>query len=250
MVVAYLEEDLRNYIPNIFGLLYNMPDWNDIVRKLNSPNKVVSSSFLDSNLYEIILHAKKGDINALSLLEFFNIIFREICTLPVNCKMQLNDKAIEFLRVLNSDFKNYLGEFAVLDTIIKTNEFKLVNVEASLENGKTSEYLFEKHNSSEKYYVEVLNINLNETHTNLKRTLRRKIVSKVNKKTKNSKHEIIVVPVIWGNIGTLQRLQKAYNEHFEVKYAYEPFAYYGFTDGKSGIIEHRFHRITNFTVNS
>ncbi len=240
-----LREDLQKYLPNLFGLLYIEPDWDSLSQKINNKGIAQTGSYLDSHLYELIAGAKVNDLNALVILEYFDIVFREICTLPEHARKQLNQKALEILRTLTPDFKNYIGELAVLDGILKTGQFRLLQAEASLGNGKSAEYYIENIEQTETYYVEVVNIHLTESHGNLRKTLRRKIVHKINDKRKKVDIEIIVVPVIWASRAMLKKLHDAYNQSFTIKHAYEPFAFSVEPNAITGVGEHRFHRISN-----
>lgn len=243
-----LRDDVADYLPNVLLLIKNEPDWDTISDKLSQSE--VAKHALQSNIYGLISLAEKKDVNALALIEYINILLREINSLPPYLKSQLDYKMNDILtEISDAKFKNYIGELAVLNALMCANQYENVSLEKGLGNGKFADFYLEEVGKDEKYYVEVVNLHLNETHhKNFKKGFRRKVVKKISEKTANSKIEIILIPVIWADIETLRKMQAAYDEGFKVKHVYFPFAFYASTDGKSGILDHHFKRLANLEL--
>ncbi len=242
-----LEDSLKRFVPNIF--LLTEPEWETIGEKINeryekrlavfnasnsdvaasnSPS-ITINSYLDYNFYDVVFKALEGDVRPVSMLDYFNIVFGEIAKiLPPELKGRVNDNMKKLLHTTKPDYMHYIGELAVLDSLMKTGEYDLTGIEVVIVDKKTAEFgLMNKSDGSSKL-VEVYNIHITADTTI--EDLIQKLQWKVDDKSKgDNKNKIfIVVPVLWSaSYKDLENLSEKINEcgGIQVECTYEPVAF-------------------------
>ena len=246
-----LEASLKRFVPNLF--LLTEPEWETIEEKINeryekrlaasaasssdsnAPNNQYINSYLDYNFYDLVLKALEGDSVPILTLNYFNIIFGEIAKiLPLELKERVNDNMKKLLHTTKSDYIHYIGELAVLNSLIETGEYELTGIEVVIVDKKTAEFgLLNKNDRSSKL-VEVYNVHITADTT--VEDLIEKLQWKVNDKSKGNDNNKIftVIPVLWSpSYKDLENLSVKINEAggILVECTYEPVAFGVYYEG-------------------
>ena len=274
-------ENLQRFLPNIFLLLNVEPNWIKINSQINNDhqkrvtkwdeehndNVEVEPRFLhiyDYPLYYVFHFAFNGRKDALNLLDYFNILFGEISKSVQKDSIKIVTPILHnFLKTINRDYIHYIGELAVLDSLMKTKQYHLGAVERVIEKnkptdashprkGKSIDFCVTEIDGGKNYLVEVRNVHVDDKNPDVVK-LRRKLNRKVNSKSKNQQDgiEFIVLPVLWVTKHTtliiIENQIKKWDK-FQVDNTFEPFAFFPFIDEVGGTV-FKFNRISNLFKN-
>lgn len=214
------------------------------------PNEV---NIVSASIYDYIIHAKKGEKDLISQLHFFENIFKNISIkLPRKHSPTVRRMVEQFLTSMDNKFRNFLGEFAILNYILTSINLELRGIEDKLSNKKSADFTVFNKDVLKESYIEVLNINLNNksyklTADNVKSFLDHRI----NKKVEDKLSSIIdgisfkIQPIIWGSWDQLTPFLIYFeNSVYDNVNSYEPFSYAVYTEG-NGITHHVFKYISN-----
>lgn len=278
------KENLNRFLPNIFLLLNPEPDWVKINLQINTDHQkriiiwdeehrdgleFQPPKFLhiyDYPLYCVLHFALNGRPDALILLNYFNILFGEVFkSMNIDSIRLITPILTNFLKTINGDYIHYVGELAVLDSLLKTGKYRLNSIEKVIEKcksvevsainlnkGKSVDFCVTDILDSRNYLVEVKNVHVDDENPDVVK-LRRKLNKKVKVKSKNQEEgtEFIVIPVLWVTKHmTLVTLEKQIKEwdNFHVEGVYEPFAFFTFID-EVGRNVFKFNRISTLFEN-
>jgi hypothetical protein len=244
------------YLPSIMQIIpLSDPDWKRIddlflqkhgKRLQNAINGVV---LIEASLFDIIIEVKKGNIQAIRLLDFFNKLTTEILLyVDVTGLRKIRKNLKDLLLNFDSKYLNFVGELAVLNNLMKSRSYNLIDVEASLpDSKKTIDFKIASKSGESPILVEVVNIHLDETRTD-KDGIETFLTHRLSKKkeSKSTSISFFLIPVIWGSASAL----KTYSDYFKentvhIQSVLEPVAYLTFSDpADSNFMLHRFGSIS------
>jgi hypothetical protein len=266
-IIIDLENRLKSYMPSIFELLegHNLSrkQWKKLnknfINKFNERKKSYTANndylLVEANMFDIISGAIDRNESALRLLGFFNVLFERLSkNLSKDEKSKIRDTIFNILVNLDHKYRNFIGELAVLNSLLENTTQTLIGVESDIISKKnTADYTIGKRGNSEIELVEIVNIHIDEADINLNEILTQKITNKLNEKTNcDANHEVFtLVPVIWAPVVDLQRVESLYKsgERIDIPNVSEPFAYCCFYT-PANLPIYRFCRITTlFTKN-
>lgn len=256
-----LKMNLNFYVPSLVKIVdAKFFPWEKVARQLYNMLSariekfgINSTTIVSASLYDYIIHAKKNEKNLISQLKFFEEIFSRINQkLPKNQFPLIRRTVEQFLTSMDYKFRNFLGEFAVLENILTSDFFKLLTVEEKLPNKKSPDFRVYDTLLDKKIHIEVLNIYLdnkeeNPSYENIIKFLNHRIDSKINDKLSNISIETTfkIQPVIWGSWNHLEPFIDFFEDNIlDNPNALEPFSYAIFTE-ENGNIHHVFKYISN-----
>jgi hypothetical protein len=258
MTETRVQYHLKNHLPDLVGLIGDADfPWLDIdnmvLKKINERIKASGGEtiMVEANLYDMIVYAKKGNNQAIGLLDFLNKVFKELqSNINSNEKKLIISTLKKILTSLNKDYLNFVGEIATLNNFKKKKIFTLEKTEAELGNGKSIDFLLSRQDNNQRQLIEIINIHINqdkveEDPDKIKKFLNDRLANKNKDKLKGLDEEVIfyLVPILWGSHKAL----KVYNDFFQnhsldIDNAVEPLCYIMQTDHK-GFFLHSFGTI-------
>ncbi|MES2429310.1 MAG: hypothetical protein V4556_00150 [Bacteroidota bacterium] len=221
-----MEKKMKEYMPSLFPLIgtrtFPWEKINEIVgnnfkdrlreyNQLRNKKGAGAKLVIESNLFDIIVEARKGDPDAIRLFTFFDFLLKELnIYLPDKKKELIISNLKGFLTNTDKNYRNYIGELSVLNNCLK-NGFELISIEHCLINGKKIDFHIIHTESKKAYLLEVVNIHYNDkkdyTDEILIAEISGKLAMKLADKAKNL--DIInftLMPVIWANYSQLERI--------------------------------------------
>ena len=217
----------------------------DYIRRINElpPNYISEKPHC---LFDWILLASTGDKKALS---FLNFIDHQCCSLLETVEPRFRNHINGTIRNMlfamdaaaiqpnNPAYINFLGEIIGLMHLLSlsNSNYELVEIEGSLSNGKSADFVFRNKESGDLIYIEFVSyhnidpskIESDEEFINF---LEKKFDQKISDKTKNLNSEgnllmingeevlFAILPIIWTEISDLLPFKKAF-EKLDAKYA-------------------------------
>jgi hypothetical protein len=206
----------------------------------------------EAHIYLIAIESVNGNKQALGLFTFFDRLFQELVkVLSDNEKKLIGNNIFNLLTNFDSKYLNFVGEIAVLNNLIKSNQYNLIDVETKVLNGKSIDFKLSNKRNNENVFVEVLNIHINSNkvesdENKIKKFLETRINRKYTEKTSNllPSFKLNIVPVIWGSAKVLEIYSSFFRSNsLETPYSTEPVSFLTFTDD-SGYYLHKFGRIS------
>ncbi len=208
---------------------------------------------VEASIYDIIVAAKKQNSSAIGLLDFLNKLFEELTdTLDSDEKSLIKSNVKQMLISLDSKYLNFLGEIATLNNLIKSNVYRLVDIEHKIANGKSIDFKLRHIEQNKFLLVEIVNIHLDSNRVDdnadaIRKFLTHKLSEKIKSKKArlNNDFSFYLIPVIWGGWKDI----KIYSEFFksnklDLPDVIEPVSYLTYTDN-AGYYEHYFKTISN-----
>jgi len=256
-----LEQQLQFYMPSMFRLLADRNlkkrQWKKLNKKfVDEHYKRVSlyetnNNYLlvEANFYDLINATMRGEKSAYSLVGYFDILFKALDKnlLPEE-KVMVRDTIYSTLIHFDHQFRNFIGELAVLCNAVDKRRYSLLGVEKdTIAQNKTADFTLLDNNTGKKELVEVVNIHLDNSNY-LKETLINKLTEKFADKTCNSSDykRFTLVPVIWAPVAVLQDLRELYKSGngVAINDINEPVAYCAFS-GPNDLPIYRFCPISS-----
>ena len=261
METNLVKANLQHYLPALVELLVDSNDFPwakiDTLFSKKLQHRLIEfgngKSVIEATVYDIIIEAKKGNSIAIGHLDFLNKLFEELCdSLTSREKGLIKTNVKHMLITFDKGHRNYIGEIAVLNNLIKSKSYRLSSIEVKLPNGKSIDFQLELTGKSKFLLVEVMNIHLEETKVDnspeaIEKFLTERFTQKLESKTLTlpDNIEFYLVPVLWGGWKHI----KVYSDYFKtntikLKNVIAPVAYLTYSDGK-GYYEHHFKTISN-----
>ena len=241
---------LKSYVPSLFELLGdNELNWGTIEKQFNNKFTELEKKYEDSgnpittkvSFYGIITATIQGDNSAFYLFDFIDKLFQELTDkLTVSEKKLVRKNIFDLLVSMDEKFLNYLGELALLNQIIKSGNFRLLNVENPLRSkneGSSIDFKLQNTNSGGVMLVEVVNVHLTENNTEdsfqVQRLLEQKLKEKYLKTANKSNIEFQLAPVLWGSHKWIKRILDHYlNEKVSFRNILTPSCFIPFIDSE------------------
>ena len=256
---------LRNlsfYLPSIFTIIdENDLDWTNIdslfKKKIEKRIQECKGEtiIVETTIYDLIIEVKKKNSQALRLLDFINKLFYELSGNLDTLEKQLVKNNIRNI-LINFDMRylNFIGEIAVLNSLMKTKKYSLEGIETKLSNNKSIDFKLKQYSDNSYILIEIVNIHLNSDRiekSNVK--IDKFLTERLEQKVKNKKQGLFedinfyLIPVLWGNSDDL----KIYSDYFiensiQIKNVIEPLSYLTFIDpNDETYFLHRFGKISD-----
>lgn len=253
-----LKENIEFYLPSLIEIVNSTNlDW-EIIDKLFSKeikNRKVKANgeilLVQATIYDIIVEVKKGNLQALRLLSFFQRLLEELSNnLSFEEQKMIKKNIRDFLISFNQSYLNYVGELAVINNIIKSKKYSLEKVETELVSKSRIDFTIRNLDDGKLLLVEVVNIHLNSDKVEsdeekIRKFLDYRLSSKIE--SKKSTTSFFLVPVLWGDWKDI----KIYSEYFKrnkmhLENVLEPVSYVTFIDTENeNYYRHHFGNVSN-----
>ena len=228
---------LLKYIPE------EDPDWDRFDKLFSQKEKSRiqeakgETMFIEACLYDIILAARKRNMDAIILLGFFEVMLEELLEYINDEEKDMIQKNIKNMLV-NLDFRylNFIGELAVLNGMMKSGLYRIEQVECKLpDSASRIDFKLRKISDGSIWWVEVLNIHPDGDRIELdKGKVARFFTDRYLQKIASKKTEtpIYLIPVIWAGRDVLVLLSAYFSQYpLSVDMVHEPFVYASFRAG-------------------
>lgn len=247
-----IKSTLEVHLPSFILLLGNQQiSWTKVNRGLEKFNKDQFKDFKAKNIirrevnfFDLIINLISENKKGLGMIDFFDSILKELHKkLGPEERNYLATTLKNILSNRDSKYINFFGELACLNKFISTGNLKLIQIEKPLGNNKNCDFYFEEINSEKQYYIEILNLHLEDKEFNineLKSFLIQKFQNKFLEKDINDKPFVILQPVLWTkNLKQIEIICELYlGNEFIVDRVNEPFTLSTFII--NGKYEHNF----------
>lgn len=241
-IVVDLKWRLRQYLPILFEFLdvhdFSQEQW----KKLNDNflkqyhrrqrDYAAAGNYLEviPNIYDLISAELKGNESATVFMTFLRKVLEELADYLSDREKKLIIKNLFDLMIsYDQRFLNFLGELLVLNSIVKTRLYTLVEVESRIVNEKSADFLFKRKDNLALHLVEVRSFHVSEKNTRLQELFTKKLNEKIAEKVDNELeyNSFLLVPMIWAPIDDLRRVKDVYNDGktFQIKNVAEPVSY-------------------------
>ena len=245
---------LKSYIPSLFELLEdNELNWKTIEKRFEGKFTELEKKYeqtgkpvtTKASFYGIITAAIQGENSALYLFDFIDKLFQELTDNLTTSERKLIKKNIfDLLVSMDEKYLNYLGELALLNQIIKSGNYRLLDVEEPLgskNEGSSVDFKLLNTNSMSEMLVEVVNVHLTDNNTKnsyeIQRLLEQKLREKYLKTAKKSTIEFHLAPILWGSHKWIKRILDHYqNESVTLRNILTPSCFIPFTDSKGNSV--------------
>lgn len=175
----------------------------------------------DTCIFDLLWDA--GDDNKDSCIEFLSFIDgtikRAISVTSDQLRTKLEKNVVRMIISFSNkscEYRNLFAEIAVIEKLIRSGDFVLMDIEKKLSNGKTIDY--EVMVNGNRHLLEVYNINFDidklSDSEDVKSFLEKRLLSKFNEKLtgleKGDRDNLQIVPVLWGDIMSLVKFVDAF----------------------------------------
>lgn len=253
------QRNVAFYLPALLEITCVDPDfpWDRIDRNFSALWKTKSAQAIgdvikvEMTLFFMMMSASKGNMQAIGMLHFLNLLFEELSDqLHADEKKLICSNIKDIIQTPNLMFFNFVGEIATLNNLMKTKEYRLSRVEAPLGNGSSIDFQLKKLNNNI-LLVEIVNIHLGSERVEadpiaIDKFLTNRLMGKIEKKKKGLKENIdfYLIPVLWGGWKEIE----VYSTYFKsrkltIANVIEPVAYLQHSNGL-GYFDHQFGRVS------
>lgn len=193
-----------------------------------------------ASLYDIIVAVKKGNKQAGRLLDFINKVIFDLSKLlnDEEKKLVAASSLLSMLTAIDTRYLTFFGEMAVLNNIMNTAKYRLIDTEYKPydDSDIDIDFRLEDRETGEILLIEIFSIFLNDDKVEENDLLIRKLMSQRASDKFAQKNEGILnpvlyelAPVIWGS----QKSLKIYSDYFKrnkmhIENVVEPLSYISF----------------------
>jgi hypothetical protein len=162
-------------------------------------------------------------------------------------KAKIKETLYGMLIEFDLNYYNYVAELAVLNQLLKTNIYSLIETESPLGNGNSVEFLLKKKDGIGQVLLEVVSIRpkvFPSSDDEIVALIDQKVEEKIGKKTKGDPKYFIflLIPVFWGSAADLKKVASLIHEgKIKAKHnILELCGYCTFSDEENNFMDHRF----------
>lgn len=215
---------LLKYFPNTLSLIDKKYDFSILDKrydKLLENDALNNYSPRETNIIDFTIYCEQNNLFHIKLAKFLDDLVKEaIDTLSEEHKKGLrNAFKGKFTNFSSWNYLNPFGEIISLLTILKSDNYKLLEIEHKIPNGRSIDFLFTTDNNS-KIAVEVINFHPEDTYNNiseLEKHFMGKLEKKIGRESENIQFDMLqftwtYLPVLWST--DLKSLLN-YKEFFE-----------------------------------
>ncbi|MBW8003149.1 MAG: hypothetical protein FVQ80_14200 [Planctomycetes bacterium] len=250
---------LKSYIPNFLNLLNPTPKQLRVIRdKIELRYSQVGSELsknipfeAETTLIDLIWKVEERHLHS---FQFVNFIDKACLSISKNIPDRLLPKLRRTLMqlVMNFDkaksrYRSYVAELSVLNTLISSESFDLIEVEYKLPNGKSADYAFNSRKGLILVEVESFDISTEkisteedlENHINAR--VEQKLVNKLGGLPKEWNTPFYLIQVIWADYMKLYELRGYFKKTSKyANIAVKPMSIAQFFDQKGQIPRYAF----------
>jgi len=242
MSYIQIQDFIKANCPNLYKFTaLPQTKWDNINLRMDRRLKYLESQIekygsvdAETSLFDIIIQSKE-ELNqvAKDYLNFIESLIKDINNLvPHNFHKKLKKRAYDLIANfdnIRSYYRDPIGEFIALITIIRNSDYQIDSIEYKMPNGKQAD--FKLNNQKTKILVDVLNINFkdgliksaDDLNSFLSKRISDKISDKISGLTFNEiKHPFCVLPVIWCDLNEIKNFNHVF-ERVQQKYSTLPF---------------------------
>jgi hypothetical protein len=254
LIMNFVKTNLEIYLPALVDLIdFSDFPWDKIDRlfseKLKQRTKESKGETIrvEACVYDIIVGAIEGNKMAIGLLDFLNKLFEDLTdTLTQPEKVLVRSNAKSMLKAFDAKYRNFVGEMAVLNNIIKSGDRRLSGIEYKLPNGKSIDFKIVQTAKNEQLLIEIVNIHLDADRVEnnaiaIKKFLTNKLSAKMADKKLGLDDDIVIylVPVLWGGWKEIKVYSDFYkNNQISIENVKEPFALLQYNDRVNYYVHH------------
>ncbi|RFS26224.1 hypothetical protein DVR12_00080 [Chitinophaga silvatica] len=229
-----LEISVRHYLPIVFELLgerkIKPSQWrkiNDNYRKIKKDRFTNylnnSQKLFEVNLYDLFDMMEIGNRQAYFFLYLIKRSLEELCNaIPENNRYKLRDTLYNMLVQFDHKHRNYIGELLVLNNIVKSQQFELIEIEEPITNSTSADFFLRNKTTGATELLEVVNIHIDQPKEDIKKFIEGKLEAKFEAKTKNQIEykRFTLIPVVWAPYKILRQIEKLYDDGDGIRLAY------------------------------
>lgn len=168
----------------------------------------------ETTIFDLLWNAERGNRNSIGFLAFIEETCASLLLLVDEERIAKLQKTC-FQAIMNFDglesrFRCYVGELALLRRILSTDHLQLIDVEHKLPNGRSFDFAINL--NSELYLIEVLNIFLRsellQDEAAFQGFIEKRFIDKLESKTKgvpNIMFNFALLPIVWGDFPKLDK---------------------------------------------
>jgi len=172
---------------------------------------------VEANFYDVIVKSMTGDQTASRFLGMFSALFTALSKkLNEQQKAQLKSTIYAFLTSFDNKYLNFTGELLVLNHLLQTGDFSLLDKEFPLLNGKKADFRLLHIPQQKETIIEILNIQLkkgvDDNPELVRKFITKRLQDKIEQKTRGKAlaRSFALIPVFWGPREDLRKLGKFY----------------------------------------
>jgi hypothetical protein len=234
-----LKESLESYMPGIFELLNEADvEWPKLNERFSPESNAggmhhgeTNYLLVEANLNEILSAAENGNESAVRLLGFMNTVLKRLSAhLLPEAEVMVGDAIRKMVGDPDCKFRNFVGEFAVLNAILERSENSLAGIGThAIAIDSIAHFAITVGSSSTPELIEVANIQLDDVVDDLVGLLIHIVTEKILQKigTGIEFTPFTLIPVIWAPVPVLQKLNQLYKSGRRLSFEHvaEPLAY-------------------------
>lgn len=242
MSYIHVQEFIKENCPNLYEFAsLSKSKWDSINLRINKRLEYLESQIevygyvnAETSLFDVIIQSKyELDQVAKDFLNFVESLINDINNLvPNNFHKKLKNRGHDLIANfdnIRSFYRDTIGEFIALITIIKNSDFQIDSIEFKLPNGKQAD--FKIYNHKNYVLVDVLNINFKDglikSANDLNFFLSKRISDKIKEKlfglSRNDiKYPFCILPIIWCDLNEIKFFHHVF-ETVQRKYNTLPF---------------------------
>lgn len=203
--------------------------------------------------YSFIVGNLQGKKETAPMFDFFEKTFSQL-----NERLS-KDEAIHVHKMVKSvltnfdyQYLNFIGELATLNAYKSTGKYSLINIEEKiyLQKGVQADLFMRRNSDKKEFFVEIVNIHLQNKDLNTSPDIKLRIESKIKEKIEKTffespKRALYIQPIIWyDDEKQLKIVAELYQrEEIKIKNVYAPMCYVSFQHN-NGSFEPRFEYVT------
>jgi hypothetical protein len=245
-----LKSKLRDYLPILFELLGDQPfDWKTLNSKFSTNHlKRLNNHIagqrepIEANFYDVISQSLNGNPAGARMLFFFRRLLEELAdNLDASGNQKIRKTLYNLLVEPDHNYLNYIGELAVLNLFVRSDDYALQDIESPLGNSNGADFGLLEVATGKKHLIEVVSVRPQpypETPGELKKFIEGKLLEKIDKKTKGNSSYLTfrLIPVLWGTEAELQWTADLLKTEIklDVSNIADPCAFCTFTDQQRG----------------
>ena len=253
---------LNEYLPTIYSLIKDVAKYNKNIiqsyeKKYDQIKKDIElkGEYLgQSTIFDLFWEANERIPRKKEFLLFIdNLVFKIISNVDDSKINQVRKICYRMISNFSNDQSQYtrcLAELCVLEKIVSSKKFTLVQIEKKLESGRPFDFHFKSDNKNT--YVEVYSIDLEidkmDSEESFHKFLTHRLETKINSKMRGvtiDQFDFIFVSVLWGEIKELVRFKDVFKSFKEYKFL-SPFMIISEYVSSKDVIFYTFEPVTTF----
>ena len=226
---------LNEYLPTTYSLIKDVAKYNNKIiqsyeRKYNQIKKEIElkGEYIgQSTIFDLLWDANERIQRKKEFLLFIdNLVLKIISNVDESKINQVRKICYRMISNFSNDQSQYtrcLAELCVLEKIISSKKFTLVQIEEKLEGGRPFDFLFKSGNKNT--YVEVYSIDFEidkiDSEESFRKFLTHRLETKINDKMLGiikEQFDFLFVSVLWGDIKKLFRFKDVFKSFKEYKF--------------------------------